>query len=207
MSPAVGTYRLSRGFARRIGTGRAICRTLGHVILAALVFVATGPPTANLACAEAMAVPADEKPKLKACEQRLCTMILKKEPVGEDLACSLSKTWASETLKGGQSKAVRWGFGDARCKINLSLARSEVVAALTQPEYTLDIPTQAVKCEVDRNGEIKPVTATLAPQTRFQERPSRKGLDQSQGFERSSRYQGHCLVGSQIRGHNWPLSR
>ena len=167
MSPAAGTYRLSWGFARRIGTGRAICRTFGHIFLAALALVAIGSHTATSAYAEAMVVPGDEKPKLKACEQRLCTMILKKEPVGEDLACNLSKTWAQETLKGGESKAVRWGFGDARCKINLSLARSEVVAALTQPEYTLNIPAQAVKCEVDRNGEIKPITATLAPKLVF----------------------------------------
>ncbi len=94
-------------------------------------------------------------------------MILQKAPTGEDLQCKLSKTWAQETLKGGESKAVRWGFGDARCKVNINLARAQIVAALTTPEYALEVPPQAVKCEVERNGELKPVTATLAPKILF----------------------------------------
>ncbi len=139
----------------------AICRTLTRGALAAVTI------SAMAIRAAAMDVPDDEYPKLKQCEQRLCTMILKKEPAGEDLSCKLSKTWAQDTIKGGESKAVRWGFGDARCALNFSLSRSEIMAALTKPEYTLNIPSHAVKCEVDRSGELKPVTAKLAPKIIF----------------------------------------
>jgi hypothetical protein len=140
---------------------RAICRTLARGVPAAVAFALMAGHAA------AMDVPDDEYPKLKQCEARLCTMILKKEPAGEDLSCKLSKTWAQDTIKGGESKTVRWGFGDARCALNFSLARSEIMSALTQPDYTLNIPSHAVKCEVDRSGELKPVTAKLAPKIIF----------------------------------------
>ncbi|MEQ1576672.1 MAG: hypothetical protein ABL894_03375 [Hyphomicrobium sp.] len=140
---------------------RAICRTFAGLMLAAAVLAA---PASQ---AETMVVPDDEYPRLKKCEERFCTMVLKKEPVGDDLQCRLSKTWAQETIKGGESKTVRWGFGDARCKLNFNLARSEIIAALTMPEYTLAFPSQTVKCEVDREGELKPVTAKLAPKFLF----------------------------------------
>ncbi len=115
----------------------------------------------------AMDVPDDEYPKLKQCEARVCTMILKKEPTGDDLKCKVSKTWAQDTLKGGETKTVRWGFGDARCSATLELTRADILAALNRPEFTLNIPSHTVKCEVDRNGELKPVTAKLAPKIIF----------------------------------------
>ena len=140
---------------------RAICRTFVCSGLAALVIAPA------MALAAGFEVPADEAPRLKACEEKFCTMVLKKETAGDDLKCKLSKTWAQETLKGGETKTVRWGFGDARCNLNLNLARSEVISALTKPEYTVNIPSQTVRCEVDRSGELKPVTAKLAPKLVF----------------------------------------
>ena len=141
--------------------GRAMCRTLAAAVLAAVML------TAVAAHAGTLVVPDDELPKLKACEQRLCTMILNKEPAGDDFQCRASKTWAQETIKGGENKTVRWGFGDAHCKLNFTLARSDIVSALTKAEFTLNIPSQSVKCEVDREGELKPVTAKLAPKIIF----------------------------------------
>ena len=161
MSATAGGTQHPRWTASRPTVARAICRTFFAAILAILVPVT--PP----AFAAGIEVPADELPRLKACEEKFCSMVLKKEPVGDDLKCKLSKTWAQETLKGGETKAVRWGFGDAHCALNFSLARSEVISALTKPEYTVQIPSQTVKCEVDRDGELKPVVAKLAPKIMF----------------------------------------
>lgn len=110
---------------------------------------------------------ANEAEVLKTCEQRLCTMALGKKPSGDDLKCALTKTWAKDTLKKGESKAVKWGFGDARCELVLNLDRAEVIAALTKPEHTINVPAHTVKCTVERDGEAKPVTAKLAPKLEF----------------------------------------
>ena len=44
----------------------------------------------------AIETPKDEKAKLKACEKKICTIILKKEAGGEDLSCNVvpfTVTW------------------------------------------------------------------------------------------------------------------
>jgi hypothetical protein len=115
----------------------------------------------------ALEEPPDELSALKACERRLCTMVLDKAPKGEDLACDVQKTWAKSTLEEGKSKGVSWGFGDARCKVDLKLERKDIVAALTKPKHTVRVPAHQVNCILEREGEIKPVTARLAPKLTF----------------------------------------
>lgn len=113
--------------------------------------------------------PPDELPALKACEKRLCTMVLDKTPKGEDLACDVQKTWAKSTLEGGESKGVSWGFGDARCKVDLKLERKDIVAALTKPKHTVRVPAHQVNCILEREGEVKPLTVKLAPKLTFKD--------------------------------------
>ncbi len=103
----------------------------------------------------------------KACEKRLCTLILEKPAKGEDLSCALAKTWPKTTLKGGESKLVKWGFGDARCEVDLKVSRAILLSALTLPTYSLEIPEHQVKCEVETDGVMKPVEASLAPRIDF----------------------------------------
>jgi len=119
--------------------------------------------------AAALDEPPDEMPKLKACEKRLCTMILDRDPAGDDLKCDVQKTWAKSDLKGGEEKGVSWGFGDARCYANVTLSREDIVGALTKPKYTIKIPSQQVKCVFEREGEVKPLTAKLAPKLVFKD--------------------------------------
>lgn len=108
-----------------------------------------------------------EAEALKACEKKFCTMVLKKEPAGEDLACNLTKTWAQDTIKGGEKKSVKWGFGDARCSVSVKMSRAEVIQALTKPAHTVVLKDQAVRCVVERDGEQKPVTAKASPKLQF----------------------------------------
>lgn len=108
-----------------------------------------------------------EEAAIKACEQRLCTMVLGRKPAGEDLSCAVAKTWDRDTLKEGDSSSVKWGFGDARCALDLDIARREVIAALTEKEHTIQVPAHTVKCVVERDGKPKPVTAKLAPKLVF----------------------------------------
>jgi hypothetical protein len=45
-------------------------------------------------------------------------MLVDKTVVGDDLKCSLTKTWAKATIKSAETQATKWGFGDARCSVH-----------------------------------------------------------------------------------------
>lgn len=132
------------------------------------------PPAAGLGLAMALCSPAfaleegkGEWDALKACEQRLCTQILEKRESGDDLQCALEKTWLKTTLEGAESKLVKWGFGDARCAVDLKMTRAVIFKALTLPAFSLEIPEHHVKCVVESDGEMKPVEVKLAPRIAF----------------------------------------
>ncbi|WP_295559047.1 hypothetical protein [uncultured Hyphomicrobium sp.] len=132
-----------------------------------IAFSATCFALAAAAPVAALEEPPDELPALKACEKRLCTMVLEKKPVGDDLTCDIQKTWAKSSLEGGKSKGVSWGFGDARCTVDLKLQRSDIVAALTKPSHKVFVPAHQVKCVIERDGALKPLTARVAPKLEF----------------------------------------
>ncbi len=115
----------------------------------------------------------DEKDKLKACERKLCDMVRGKkgaDAASGDYACTLAKTWGQSAIESGAKRsAVSWTFGDARCKVDVSLARAMVVAALSSPKFALESTPHQINCEVERSGEIKPVTAVVAPRIEFKD--------------------------------------
>lgn len=129
--------------------------------------VLAGIVTLGAERALALEEPPGEWDALKACEQKVCKMILEKKPIGDDLGCKVTKTWASSTIKGGESKKVKWGFGDARCSTSLNLSRADVIAALVEAEHTISVSNQTVRCEVEREGELEPVTAKASPRLEF----------------------------------------
>jgi hypothetical protein len=104
---------------------------------------------------------------IKSCEERLCTMLLQKNPKGEDLKCELSKTWAKTTIKEAETRTMKWGFGDARCSVQLHVPRATIIAALTKPEHAFEVAPHTAECVVEQDGEARPVKATLAPKIVF----------------------------------------
>ncbi len=105
-----------------------------------------------------------EKELLKKCEVDLCSILVDKKKEGEDLTCNLSKTWAKEDIsKQAEEKKLSWSLGDSRCEVNLKIARADLVSAVSSPEYTLKVPQQSVKCEVEQGGTKYPINLTLAP--------------------------------------------
>lgn len=110
-----------------------------------------------------------EHEALKACEKSLCELVTKKEPSAGDFACALSKTWAKKQLaEGSAAGKMSWGFGDARCSVDLKLARSAIIAAVKDQKATLEFPDQTVKCIIEGEKEPTNVTATLAPKAEFE---------------------------------------
>ncbi len=128
-----------------------------------------GMIAASSAAAPTLEVPPTEEVAIKACEKKICSMILGKESAGDDLACDLQKTWAKSSLEGGKSKGMSWGFGDARCTVDVALARADIIAALTQRKHTVRVPAHDVSCVVVREGEERPVEMTVAPKLKFKD--------------------------------------
>lgn len=113
----------------------------------------------------------DEKDKIKACEVTLCSLVTKKAPNNGDFACALSKTWTRDKIKeGSASGRVSWGFGDARCSVDLKVPRAAIVAALQSPKGELQIPEHTVHCDVEQEKkDVKPVKLKLAPKLTFKD--------------------------------------
>ncbi len=143
--------------------GRHLGAQLGAVLVLAIstFAVASGP-------AAALEEAAGEKEELKACEKRICEIIVKQEATGADLACKLSKTWNKAKIQEGiEKKRLSWSFGNARCAIDVGMKREDIVAAMTKPDHAINMELQTVKCEVEREKEVTEVSVTLAPKLTF----------------------------------------
>jgi hypothetical protein len=109
-----------------------------------------------------------EKEQLEACERELCGILVKRDAAGGDLKCALQKTWAGSKIKQGvEQKKLTWGFGDVRCGVDLQAKRQELVDALTKPEFELKLSKHAIKCEIERDKEVMPISVALAPRFQF----------------------------------------
>ncbi len=109
-----------------------------------------------------------EREAAKACEKQICEIIVKKEASGKDFACTLTKTWNKSKIQEGiEKKRLSWGFGDARCVIDVGMKRSDILEAMSKPTHTLELPAQTVKCQVEREKETLDVNVTLAPKLQF----------------------------------------
>src|SRR5262245_23243280 len=80
--------------------------------------------------ARALDEEAGEAQAIKACDERLCRMLVQRNPTGEDLKCRLTKTWARSTIKEADQRDLKWGFGDARCTVEINISRASILAAL-----------------------------------------------------------------------------
>lgn len=119
--------------------------------------------------AAALEADKDEKERLEACEKTLCETVVKKNPKDGAVACDLSKTWDRVKIeKGAGSKALSWGFGDAKCKLEVSLPRKHLVAALTEKRHKFFLPRHTVVCDVETQKGVEPVRVTLRPKMKFE---------------------------------------
>src|SRR5581483_10976096 len=110
-----------------------------------------------------------EQKAIDACDKRLCTMLQTKDPSGEDLKCALTKTFTRSTLKEGDTAQVKWGFGDARCSVQINITRAAIVTAVTAKSYKFWVPLTTANCVVELDGQLKTVTAKLEPKIEFKD--------------------------------------
>ena len=134
--------------------------------------LAVGGVVVVISAAGALALeePKGEKAALKACEKRLCDLVTRKAPETGDFTCGLSKTWAKADLKQGSAAGrMSWGFGDARCSVDLKLARATIVAALKDQKATVQFPAHSVTCVIERDNEPTNVIAVMAPKAQLED--------------------------------------
>ena len=124
--------------------------------------------------ASALEEGAGETKAIDACDQRLCTIVQRRDPKGDDLKCALTKTWAKSTLKEADQRDVKWDFGDARCTVHININRAAVVAALAAGESKFWVPPHTANCIVEQDGQVKTVTATVAPKIVFKDGKANK---------------------------------
>jgi hypothetical protein len=124
--------------------------------------------------ASALEEGAGEAKAIDACDQRLCTMLQRKDPKGEDLKCALTKTWAKSTIKEADQRDLKWSFGDARCTVQVNVGREAVVTAVSGGEAKLWVPPHTANCIVEHDGQVKTITATVAPKIVFKDGKANK---------------------------------
>ena len=149
--------------------------------------------------AQAFEQPAGEKDALRACEKKLCDIVVNKQTAGDDLNCPISKTWLAEKIKDGVSKRrMSWAFGDARCTVDLTAKRDAILGAVTKPEHSLELPTHVVKCEVEREKEITAINISLAPKIAFKNGKAEKAWLNLQSIEGPAVVKGAIWTAAQL---------
>lgn len=108
-----------------------------------------------------------ETTAIKECDKRLCAILLEKNPKGADLKCALTKTWDRSKIKEADNQQISWGFGDARCSVDLDLSREALIAAMTADKITVRVPRHTANCVVEQDGKPEKVTAVVAPKIEF----------------------------------------
>jgi hypothetical protein len=147
------------------------CRPALARLLLALGTACAVPSTLALAVSGAAALEAQpgEQKAIDACDKRLCTILQKKDPSGDDLKCALTKTFTRSTLKEGDRPELKWGFGDARCSVQIEMTRASIVTAVTAKSYKFWVPLTTANCVVEQDGQLKKVTAKLEPKIVFKD--------------------------------------
>ena len=148
-------------------TSKPVCASRCRSLALAAAGTLLAAQIAGLSPARALDEQAGEKQAIEACEKRLCTMLLQKNPKGDDLKCELTKTWGKSTIKEAESKMVKWSYGDARCSVDLNLTRAAVVSAMTSESFTYQVPAHTANCIVEQDGQASTVTTRLAPKIVF----------------------------------------
>lgn len=117
--------------------------------------------------AQALDEQREEEAAIKACDKRLCTILMQRNAKGEDLKCNLTKTWSRSTIKEADSRKLSWNFGDAQCTVDINLSRATLVSALTEERRKFRVPPHTVDCVVEQDGKLEKVKATVAPKLEF----------------------------------------
>jgi hypothetical protein len=90
-----------------------------------------------------------EKASRQACKVDLCKAFHSKDASGSDIACHVVKSWRKEQLVKLVGKLkVTWPYDGAHCSTDLSVKRSDLVKAMTEPKAEVVFVKHTVTCSI-----------------------------------------------------------
>ena len=109
-----------------------------------------------------------EKDLRKACKVDLCSAFHVRKPADGHVSCGVLKTWRKEQLtkmvaKGG----ISWPWGNAKCTADLKFKRAELIKAMTDDAYDLQLDKHDIKCELDRETDKYEIKMEISPKVQF----------------------------------------
>ncbi len=111
-----------------------------------------------------------EKDARQACKVDLCRAFRTQDTSGGDIACHVIKSWRKEQLVKLVAKLkVTWPYDGAHCFTDLSVRRSDLVKAMTEPKADIDFVKHTVKCSIasEKKGSTD-FSFELAPRVTFE---------------------------------------
>jgi hypothetical protein len=110
-----------------------------------------------------------EREARKGCKIALCAAFHARKP-GDDLSCSVLKTWRKEQLSKMVEKAkVSWPWGNIKCTSDIKLKRDNLIKAMTEAKFEAKFESQFVRCEVARDKEAPAeIKFDFAPKVTFE---------------------------------------
>jgi hypothetical protein len=145
----------------QVGPPQAASALLSALVLAVTATMFTAP------AATALDEQPGEEAAIQECDKRLCAILLEKDRQGPDLKCRLTKTWARSQIKEAESQRLSWGFGDARCTVEINLSRDRLVAVMTGERTAFHVTRHTAHCVVEQDGRLEKVKAVLSPKIEF----------------------------------------
>ncbi len=94
-----------------------------------------------------------EREGRKACKVAICAAFHNRK-AGDDISCSVLKTWRKSQLDKMISKAkVSWPYGAVKCTAEVKLKREALAKAMTDDKFESQLDKHNVVCTVEREKE------------------------------------------------------
>lgn len=120
---------------------------------------------------------AEEKANRRDCKIKICDILRNKSPEGDDIACSVTKTWPKPDLDKIMSKGrVSWPWGHTRCEADINVKRATLIAAMSEKNYEANFDEHKVDCEIERKkeGETYALKISVKPTVTFEDGKAKK---------------------------------
>ena len=111
-----------------------------------------------------------EKDGRKACKADICGAFRNKRETGGDIACTVVKSWRKEQLSKlvGKMK-VSWPYGPVRCTSDIKLKRADLIKAMSEDKFELQLDQHSVVCKVDQEKDAATdITFDFSPKVTFE---------------------------------------
>lgn len=109
-----------------------------------------------------------ERDARKGCKVAICAAMRAKKS-GDDVACTVIKTWRKEHLDKMISKAgVSWPWGRVRCTADIKLKRDMLTKSLAEAKFEASIDKHTVVCEVEREKDKAEIKFSFSPKVSFE---------------------------------------